>query len=117
MSRGLVLRAAGLLQSYGEAGTFHHRDTTTFPTRSALIGMFAAAQGRTAEHALDPYPELPGTPSHRDLALTIRVDCPGTPTATGTPPAADAPTAKACTPATGNTAPKTDPRTSPNGTI
>ncbi|MFJ2651577.1 type I-E CRISPR-associated protein Cas5/CasD [Streptomyces sp. NPDC087420] len=79
MSRGLVLRAAGPLQSYGEAGTFAHRDTAAFPTCSALIGMFAAAQGRTREHALDPYPELPGTPSHRDLVLTIRIDRPGTP--------------------------------------
>ncbi|MGY0055108.1 type I-E CRISPR-associated protein Cas5/CasD [Streptomyces sp. LZ34] len=79
MSRGLILRAAGLLQSYGEAGTFHHRDTAPIPTRSALIGMFAAAQGRTGAHALDPYPELPGTPSHRDLSLTVRVDRPGTP--------------------------------------
>jgi CRISPR system Cascade subunit CasD len=78
MNRGLVLRLAGLLQAWGEAGTFHHRDTAAFPTRSALIGMFAAAQGRTREHALDPYPDLPGRPSHRDLAFTLRIDRPGT---------------------------------------
>ncbi|MGI5041552.1 type I-E CRISPR-associated protein Cas5/CasD, partial [Streptomyces sp. JAC128] len=80
---GLVLRLAGLLQSYGERGVFHYRDTCAFPTRSSLIGMFAAAQGRSREHALDPYPQLraPGdttSPSHRDLTLTIRVDQPGT---------------------------------------
>ncbi|MDP5315656.1 type I-E CRISPR-associated protein Cas5/CasD [Streptomyces poriferorum] len=80
---GLVLRLAGLLQSSGERGLFHYRDTCAFPTRSQLIGMFAAAQGRPREHALDPYPHLqaPGdttAPSHRDLTFTIRIDQPGT---------------------------------------
>lgn len=80
---GLVLRLAGLLQSSGERGVFHYRDTCAFPTRSSLIGMFAAAQGRPREHALDPYPHLqaPGdttAPSHRDLTFTIRIDQPGT---------------------------------------
>ncbi|MBT2530136.1 type I-E CRISPR-associated protein Cas5/CasD [Streptomyces sp. ISL-99] len=75
---GLVLRLAGLQQSWGERGVFHHRDTTAFPTRSALIGMFAAAQGRSREEALTPYQQLPGTPSHKDLTFTIRIDTPGT---------------------------------------
>ncbi|MEU9488022.1 type I-E CRISPR-associated protein Cas5/CasD [Streptomyces decoyicus] len=80
---GLILRLAGLLQSSGERGVFHYRDTCAFPTRSSLIGMFAAAQGRPREHALDPYPHLqaPGdttAPSHRDLTFTIRIDQPGT---------------------------------------
>lgn len=80
---GLVLRLAGLMQAFGERGVFHYRDTGAFPTRSALIGMFAAAQGRSREHALDPYPDLqaPGestAPSHRDLTFTIRIDQPGT---------------------------------------
>ncbi|MEV5108028.1 type I-E CRISPR-associated protein Cas5/CasD [Streptomyces massasporeus] len=79
MSRGLVLRLAGLLQSWGETAAFPHRDTAAFPTRSALIGMFAAAQGRTREQALDPYTDLPGTPSHHDLVFTLRIDRPGTP--------------------------------------
>lgn len=74
---GLLLRLSGLLQSWGERGVFHQRDTSAFPTRSALIGMFAAAQGRTRDHALDPYPDLPGTPSHHDLQFTIRIDRPG----------------------------------------
>lgn len=78
MSGGLVLRLAGLLQSWGTAGTFHHRDTAPFPTRSGLIGMFAAAQGRTRQTALDPYTDLPGQPSHTDLSFTYRVDRPGT---------------------------------------
>ncbi|MFI1018191.1 type I-E CRISPR-associated protein Cas5/CasD [Streptomyces sp. NPDC020965] len=75
---GLILRLAGLQQSWGERGVFRNRDTSAFPTRSALIGMFAAAQGRTREHALDSYPHLPGTPSHHDLTFTIRIDDPGT---------------------------------------
>ncbi|WP_406351004.1 type I-E CRISPR-associated protein Cas5/CasD [Streptomyces sp. NBC_01635] len=80
---GLVLRLAGLLQSSGERGVFHYRDTCAFPTRSSLIGMFAAAQGRPREHALDPYPHLQSpddttAPSHRDLTFTIRIDQPGT---------------------------------------
>ncbi|WP_329167874.1 type I-E CRISPR-associated protein Cas5/CasD [Streptomyces sp. NBC_01685] len=81
---GLILRLAGPLQSSGERGVFHYRDTCAFPTRSQLIGMFAAAQGRPREHALAPYPHLqaPGAttaPSHRDLTFTIRIDEPGTP--------------------------------------
>ncbi|MEU9064578.1 type I-E CRISPR-associated protein Cas5/CasD [Streptomyces sp. NPDC048430] len=80
---GLILRLAGLLQSSGERGVFHYRDTCAFPTRSQLIGMFAAAQGRPREHALDPYPHLQApddatAPSHRDLTFTIRIDQPGT---------------------------------------
>lgn len=83
MSRGLVLRLAGPLQAWGTAGTFYHRDTAPFPTRSALIGMFAAAGGRTRDTALNPYPDLqtPGQdtpPSHRDLVFTCRIDRPGT---------------------------------------
>ncbi|MFI9191096.1 type I-E CRISPR-associated protein Cas5/CasD [Streptomyces californicus] len=80
---GLILRLAGLLQSSGERGVFHYRDTCAFPTRSQLIGMFAAAQGRPRKHALDPYPHLQSpsdttAPSHRDLTITIRIDQPGT---------------------------------------
>ena len=66
MSRGVVLRLAGLVQSWGETAAFPYRDTAAFPTRSALIGMFAAAQGRTREQALDPYPDLPGAPSREN---------------------------------------------------
>jgi CRISPR system Cascade subunit CasD len=77
VSGGLVLRLAAPLQSWGTTGTFHHRDTAPFPTRSGLIGMFAAAQGRTRERALAPY-DLPGRPRHTDLVFTCRVDRPGT---------------------------------------
>lgn len=76
---GLVLRLAGPLSSFGHRGTFHHRDTAPFPTRSALIGLFAAAQGLPRHQALDPHTDLPGTPSYHDLTFTVRIDRPGTP--------------------------------------
>ncbi|MDX3077862.1 type I-E CRISPR-associated protein Cas5/CasD [Streptomyces sp. MI02-7b] len=75
---GLLLRLAGPLMAFGEHALFHYRDTAPFPTRSALIGMLAAAAGRPRSHALDPHHDLPGAPSYTDLALTIRVDRPGT---------------------------------------
>jgi CRISPR system Cascade subunit CasD len=67
---GLLLRLAGPLQSWGERSAFTPvRDTALFPTRSALIGMFAAAEGiGRGEAILDRY---------QDLRLTVRVDRPG----------------------------------------
>ncbi|MFD9435733.1 type I-E CRISPR-associated protein Cas5/CasD [Streptomyces sp. NPDC060002] len=67
---GLVLRLAGPLQSWGERSAFTAvRDTAPFPTRSALIGLFAAAEGIGRDDALlDRYD---------DLRLTVRVDRPG----------------------------------------
>ncbi|WP_181785132.1 type I-E CRISPR-associated protein Cas5/CasD [Streptomyces phytophilus] len=67
---GLLLRLAGPLQSWGERSVFTHRDTTAFPTRSALTGMFAAAEGR--DRTQDPA-------YYADLRFTVRVDRPGLP--------------------------------------
>ncbi|MFE9068479.1 type I-E CRISPR-associated protein Cas5/CasD [Streptomyces violaceusniger] len=75
---GLLLRLAGALSAYGTDTAFTRRDTQPHPTRSALIGMFAAAAGRPRHQALDPL-DLPGRPRYTDLAFTIRVDQPGTP--------------------------------------
>ncbi|MFD5475390.1 type I-E CRISPR-associated protein Cas5/CasD [Streptomyces sp. NPDC127105] len=67
---GLVLRLAGPLQSWGERSAFTpERDTAPFPTRSALIGMFAAAEGIGREDG--------GLDRYDDLRLTVRVDRPG----------------------------------------
>ncbi|NEY35897.1 type I-E CRISPR-associated protein Cas5/CasD [Streptomyces sp. PRKS01-65] len=67
---GLLLRLAGPLQSWGERSAFTPvRDTAPFPTRSALIGMFAAAEGIGRDEA-DP-------DRYQDLQLTVRVDRPG----------------------------------------
>lgn len=68
MRSGLLLRLAGPLQSWGERSAFNVRDSAAFPTRSALCGMFAAAQGR--DRTADPG-------HYADLEFTIRVDRPG----------------------------------------
>lgn len=65
---GIVLRLAGPLQSWGEHSTFSERDTLAFPTRSGIIGLFAAAQGISRGQPLDRY---------APLTLTVRVDRPG----------------------------------------
>ena len=73
----LLLRLAGPLHAYGTTAAFHHRDTHPHPTRSALIGMFAAAQGRPRPQALAPHHDLPDAPTYHDLTFTIRIDRPG----------------------------------------
>ncbi|WP_335937022.1 type I-E CRISPR-associated protein Cas5/CasD [Streptomyces sp. PTD5-9] len=67
---GLLIRLAGPLQSWGERSAFSwERDTAPFPTRSALVGMFAAAEGISRDDAdLEKYHEL---------RITVRVDRPG----------------------------------------
>ncbi|MFF7249770.1 type I-E CRISPR-associated protein Cas5/CasD [Embleya sp. NPDC008237] len=54
MSVGFLLHLAAPLQAWGERSQFpHQRDTSAEPTRSGLIGMIAAAQGRTRETPID----------------------------------------------------------------
>ncbi|MGW1887787.1 type I-E CRISPR-associated protein Cas5/CasD [Streptomyces sp. NPDC001970] len=66
---GLLLRLAGPLQSWGERSAFTAvRDTAPFPTRSALTGLFAAAEGIGRGGGLDRY---------EGLEFTVRVDRPG----------------------------------------
>ncbi|MGQ5640762.1 MULTISPECIES: type I-E CRISPR-associated protein Cas5/CasD [unclassified Streptomyces] len=67
---GLLLRLAGPLQSFGERSAFTPvRDSAPFPTRSALTGIFAAAEGRGRnQDGLDVYDSL---------QFTVRVDRPG----------------------------------------
>ncbi|MFG2441066.1 type I-E CRISPR-associated protein Cas5/CasD [Streptomyces sp. NPDC048508] len=64
---GLLLRLAGPLQAWGEHSHFNDRDTLSFPTRSALTGLLAAALGRQRHHPLDDL----------ELTVTVRVDRPG----------------------------------------
>lgn len=66
---GLLLHLAGPLQSYGEHSRFSERDTVRFPTRSAVIGLIAAAMGRDRAEAPDDL---------RRLRIAVRVDRPGT---------------------------------------
>jgi CRISPR system Cascade subunit CasD len=87
---GLLLRLAGPMQSWGEHSTFSTRDTARVPTRSALIGLICATQGRRRGDPLDDLAQL---------RFTIRVDRPGTmmqdfhTVGGGLPPARTVPTA------------------------
>lgn len=65
----LVLRLAGPLQSWGSGSRFNRRETGTEPTKSGIIGLLAAADGR---RRADPIEDLVG------LQLAVRTDQPGT---------------------------------------
>lgn len=67
--RCLVLRLAGPLQSWGAESRFNRRDTDVMPTKSGIVGLLAAAQGR---RRADPILDLVG------LRLGVRADQPGT---------------------------------------
>ncbi|MFD6288009.1 type I-E CRISPR-associated protein Cas5/CasD [Streptomyces sp. NPDC060205] len=64
----LLLRLAGPLQSWGDRSTFNRRETRPEPTKSGVVGLLAAAAGRSRHAAVD---DLAG------LALGIRIDQPG----------------------------------------
>ncbi len=66
----LVLRLAGPLQSWGSQSRFNRRDTDPTPTKSGVVGLLAAADGRRrGDYILDLV----------RLRLGVRVDQPGTP--------------------------------------
>lgn len=65
----LALRLAGTLQSWGSASQFNRRDTDSAPTKSGVVGLLAAADGRRRE---DPILDLV------ELRLGVRADEPGT---------------------------------------
>ena len=67
--RSLVLRLAAPLQSWGGQSQFNRRDTRPEPTKSGIIGLLAAAQGRRRTDSIE---DLVG------LRLGVRVDQPGT---------------------------------------
>lgn len=64
----LVLRLAGPIQSWGGTSQFNRRETNGEPTKSGIIGLLAAAQGRRRQ---DPIEDL------LDLQLGVRTDEPG----------------------------------------
>lgn len=66
--RCLVLRLAGPLQSWGSHSQFNRRDTDHEPTKSGIVGLLAAAQGRRRS---DPIEDL------LELSLGVRTDRPG----------------------------------------
>ncbi|MGW1177416.1 type I-E CRISPR-associated protein Cas5/CasD [Kitasatospora sp. NPDC002543] len=67
-TRGLLLRFAAPLQSWGETSKFNERDTARFPTRSGVIGLLAAALGRKRDEGIGDL---------ATLSLTVRADRPG----------------------------------------
>lgn len=68
-SCALVLRLAGPLQSWGTTSRFNRRETDDRPSKSGIVGLLAAAQGRRRS---DPIDDLVS------LRLGVRVDRPGT---------------------------------------
>ncbi|NED71750.1 type I-E CRISPR-associated protein Cas5/CasD [Streptomyces sp. SID9944] len=64
----LLLRLAGPLQSWGDRSTFNRRETRPEPTKSGVVGLLAAAAGRSRHAAVDDLAAL---------GLGIRIDQPG----------------------------------------
>lgn len=54
----LLLRLAGPLQSWGVDSKFERRGTENIPTKSGIIGLVAAAQGRKRDESLEDLKEL-----------------------------------------------------------
>lgn len=65
MNATLLIACAGPMQSWGTRSRFEIRDTEKEPTKSGIIGMIAAAQGRDRE---TPIADL------ADLRMGVRVD-------------------------------------------
>lgn len=64
----LTLRLASPLQSWGASSRFTRRTTESAPTKSGILGLLAAAQGRRRS---DPIEDL------LTLTLAVRIDQPG----------------------------------------
>lgn len=65
----LVLRLTGPMQSWGERSRYARRETAAEPSKSAIVGLLAAALGRRRTDAIE---DLAG------LIFGVRVDQPGT---------------------------------------
>ncbi|MEU0047683.1 type I-E CRISPR-associated protein Cas5/CasD [Streptomyces werraensis] len=65
----LVLRLAAPLQSWGGPSRYNRRETRPQPTKSGVLGLLAAAEGRAREASLTDL---------LDLQLGVRADQPGT---------------------------------------
>lgn len=77
MTHTLLLRLEGLTQSWGHHSRFTDRDTNTRPTKSAVIGLLAAADGHDRdEHRPKSEDFLPLETLTR-LRFGVRADRPG----------------------------------------
>jgi CRISPR system Cascade subunit CasD len=68
MPTTLLLQLAGPMQSWGFRSRFDNRDTGLEPTRSGVIGLLCAAQGRGRDTDLSEFEQL---------RMGVRVDAPG----------------------------------------
>lgn len=66
--RSLVLNFSGPLQSWGVESRFNRRSTGTEPSKSGVIGLLAAAQGRSRTADISDLAEI---------SMAVRVDRPG----------------------------------------
>ncbi|HXC75807.1 MAG TPA: type I-E CRISPR-associated protein Cas5/CasD, partial [Candidatus Acidoferrum sp.] len=64
----LLLRLAGPLQSWGSSSRFIRRTTEDAPTKSGIIGLVAAAQGRRRSDSIEDLV---------NIRLGVRIDQPG----------------------------------------
>ncbi|ARQ69206.1 type I-E CRISPR-associated protein Cas5/CasD [Streptomyces marincola] len=69
MTSVLLLRLAGPLQAWGSAARFARRTTENAPTKSGVLGLLAAAQGRERDADLSDLAAL---------RFGVRIDQPGT---------------------------------------
>lgn len=69
MSHSLLLKLKGPLQSWGDASRFHDRHTGGVPTKSGVLGLLAAAEGRRRTDSIEDLAEL---------SFAVRTDQPGT---------------------------------------
>lgn len=69
MPHTLVLLLKGPMQSWGDSSRYHQRATGPIPTKSGVLGLIAAGQGRRRS---DPVEDLAA------LRFAVRVDQPGT---------------------------------------
>lgn len=68
MAHSLLLLLKGPMQSWGDSSRYKQRTTGHVPTKSGIVGLLAAAEGR---RRTDPLEDL------AELTLAVRVDQPG----------------------------------------
>lgn len=64
----LLLRLAGPMQAWGDVSRFARRDTRSEPTKSGVLGLLAAAEGRRRSESVEDL---------ANLRFGVRVDQPG----------------------------------------
>ncbi|MEV4868576.1 type I-E CRISPR-associated protein Cas5/CasD [Streptomyces syringium] len=79
MTATLLLRLEGPQQSWGNSSHFHERDTSTHPTKSAVIGLLAAADGHDRDERRPHGEDFLPLETLADLRFGVRADRPGSP--------------------------------------